>query len=102
MSTFVQTLGPTPFGVFDTDTQFQSEADKMVVYVKRMLGDDVLSVELTKKQVWACFEESMLEYGSIVNQYQAQSQLSSFLGQATGSLSGSEHRARVVSFPCAL
>lgn len=90
MSTFAQTLSPTPFGVYDTDTQFQTEADKMVVFVKRMLGDDVLSVELTKKQVWACFEESMLEYGSIVNQYQAQSQLSSFLGQATGSLSGSE------------
>ena len=58
----------------------------MVTFVKRRLGDDVLSVELTRKQVWACFEEAFLEYGSIVNQYQAKSQLLSLLGMQTGSL----------------
>ena len=58
----------------------------MVTFVKRKLGDDVLSVELTKKQILACFEESFLEYGSIVNQYQAKSQLLSLLGAQTGSL----------------
>ena len=58
----------------------------MVTFVKRKLGDDVLSVELTKKQIWACLEESFLEYGSIVNQYQAKSQLLSLLGMQTGSL----------------
>ena len=46
----------------------------------------MLSVELTKKQIWACFEESFLEYASIVNQYQARSQLLSLLGMQTGSL----------------
>lgn len=91
MSTFIQTLNPTPFGFFDSDTQFQTEADAMVVFVKRKLGDDILSVELTKKQIWACFEESLLEYGSIVNQYQAKSQLANLLGAPTGSvLEGSE------------
>lgn len=58
----------------------------MVTFVKRKLGDDILSVELTKKQIWACFEEAFLEYGSIVNQYQARSQLLSLLGMQTGSL----------------
>lgn len=58
----------------------------MVTFVKRRLGDDILSVELTKKQIWSCFEESFLEYGSIVNQYQAKSQLLSLLGSQTGSL----------------
>lgn len=58
----------------------------MVTFVKRRLGDDILSVELTKKQIWACFEESFLEYGSLVNQYQAKSQLLSLLGMQTGSL----------------
>ena len=80
MSTFLTTLNPTPFGFFDADTAFQSEADSMVTFVKRKLGDDVLSVELTKKQIWACFEESFLEYGSILNQYQARSQLLNLLG----------------------
>jgi len=86
MSTFTTTLNPTPFGFFDADSVFQSEADAMVTFVKRRLGDDVLSVELTKKQIWACFEEAFLEYGSIVNQYQAKSQLLSLLGMQTGSL----------------
>jgi len=86
MSTFTTTLNPTPFGFFDSDTAFQAEADAMVAFVKRRLGDDVLSVELTKKQIWSCFEEAFLEYGSIVNQYQAKSQLLSLLGMQTGSL----------------
>lgn len=62
----------------------------MVTFVKRKLGDDILSVELTKKQIWACFEEALLEYGSIVNQYQAKSQLLNLLGASTGSLTGGE------------
>lgn len=86
MSNFINTLNPTPFGFFDSDSAFQGEADAMVTFVKRRLGDDVLSVELTRKQVWACFEEAFLEYGSIVNQYQAKSQLLSLLGMQTGSL----------------
>jgi len=80
VSTFVSTLSPTPFGIFDTDTQFRTEADQMVVFVKRKLGDDVLSVELTKKQIWGNMEESALEYSAILNQYQAKSQLVNFLG----------------------
>lgn len=87
MPTFNNTVEPTPFGFFDSDTEFQTEADKMVVFVKRKLGDDILSVELTRKQIWACFEESLLEFGSLVNQYQAKSQLSTLLGYPTGSLS---------------
>jgi hypothetical protein len=86
MSTFTTTLNPTPFGFFDSDADFQTEADAMVTFVKRRLGDDILSVELTKKQIWSCFEEAFLEYGSIVNQYQAKSQLLSLLGSQTGSL----------------
>jgi len=61
MATFADTLNPTPFGLFDSDGNFQLEADAMVTFVKRKLGDDILSVELTKKQVWACFEESFSE-----------------------------------------
>ena len=92
MSNFAKTSSPTPFGFFDSDTDFQTEADGIVTFVKRKLGDDILSVELTKKQIWATFEEAFCVYGSIVNQHQAQSQLSNLLGMATGSLSGSEQK----------
>jgi len=92
VATFIQTVGPTPFGFFDTDAAFQTEADAMVVFVKRKLGDDILSVELTKKQIWACFEEACLEYSALVNQYQAKSQMLNLLGASTGTLSGFEQK----------
>lgn len=92
MATFADTTNPTPFGIYNNDSEFPSTADEMVVFVKRKLGDDVLSVELTKKQIWANFEEAVLEYSSILNKYQAKSQLVSFLGYATGSLEGSEEK----------
>lgn len=92
MATFASTTNPTPFAIFDDHTGFPGEADNMVTFVKRKMGDDVLSVELTKKQIWGNFEESCLEYGSILNQYQAKSQLVSFMGYTTGSLSGAEDK----------
>ena len=93
MATFSNTTNPTPFGFFDDDSDFQSEADNLVTFVKRKLGDDILSVELTKKQIWGNLEESLLEYGSVLNQYQAKSQLVQFLGMPSGSnLSGSEQK----------
>lgn len=89
MATFSQmvtaSLDPTPFGFFDDDGVFQSEADNFVTFSKRKLGDDVLSVELTKKMIFGNLEESALEYSSIINQYQAKSQLLQFMGMPTGS-----------------
>jgi len=90
MSSFINTLRPTPFGFFDEDPIFAREADAMVTFVKRKLGDDILSVELTKKQIWSCFEESFLEYGRIVLEAHGKSQLTNLLGIPTGSLSGAE------------
>jgi len=89
MATFAQMVSknsnPTPFGVYDLDSSFQTDADSMVLFVKRKLGDDILSVELTQKQIFSNFEESVLEYSSILNQYQAKSQLVNYLGFPTGS-----------------
>jgi len=94
VATFAQITKPTPFGFYDGETEFQSEADNMITFVKRKLGDDILSVELTKKQIFSNFEESVLEYSSILNQYQAKSQLVNYLGMpitgSTGYMSGSE------------
>jgi len=80
MATFLQTIQPTPFGLYDADPQFAADADKMVVWVKRMLGDDVLQVELTKKQIWSCFESATSTWGAIINKYQAKSHMTTYLG----------------------
>lgn len=86
MATFLTTISPTPFGFFDSDSDFQAEADSMVTYVKRKLGDDVLSVELTKKEIWACFEESVCEYSRLLHETKIISELTNVLGAATGSV----------------
>lgn len=86
MATFITTVKPTPFGFFDSDGAFQNDADKVVVFVLRKLGEDVLSVELTKKMIWACFEEASLMFNSVLIQYQAKSNLASLLGNPTGSI----------------
>ena len=86
MATFNTTISPTPFGFFDSDTDFQAEADSMITYVKRKLGDDVLSVELTKKEIWACFEEACCEYSRLIHENKIVSELTNVLGVATGSV----------------
>lgn len=85
MPTFAQTINPTPFGFFDDDPEFQAEADGMVTFVKRKMGDDVLSVETTKKQIWGCFEEACCEYSRLIHQMRIQSELANLLGLPTGS-----------------
>ena len=94
MATFSQTSNPTPFGIYDQESDFKTEADNIILFVKRRLGDDVLSVELTKKQIFGNFEEATLEYSAILNKHQAKSQLVNYLGFTTGSgiLSGSESK----------
>lgn len=82
MATFAETPNPTPYGFFDSDPIFQWEADAAYTWVRRRLGDDVVTVEITKKQVWAALEESFLVYGRMVGQNQITSQMASLLGLA--------------------
>lgn len=86
MATFMTTMKPTPFGFYDSDPAYQVDADKIVVFVLRKLGEDVLSVELTKKEIWACFEEATLAFNAMMIEYQAKSNLATLLGSPTGSL----------------
>jgi len=90
MATFLELVNssssPTPFGVYDTDDHFQTDADGIVTYVKRRLGDDIMSVELTNRQIYACFEESVLEYSKEINMHQAESHMSNLMGLDTGTL----------------
>lgn len=84
MATFINTVKPTPFGVFDNDPHFQEDAEGIVLYIKRRLGDDILSVELTNKQIWSNFEEATFEFSKQINAHQAESYMSNILGLSTG------------------
>ena len=35
-----------PFGIYDSESVFNTDADNMVTFVKRKLGDDILSVRV--------------------------------------------------------
>lgn len=85
MANFNQTLNPTPFGLYDSDISYQRDADSMINYVKRKLGEDFLSVELTKKEIWTCFEEATKLFNAWIIEYQTVSNLANLLGTPTGS-----------------
>ena len=53
--------GSLPFGVY-TDADFISGAVDQVAFAYRKLGGDVLDIELTANNVYAAYEEAVLEY----------------------------------------
>ena len=65
--------------------EFISGAVDQVSYVYKKLGGDVLDIELTEGNVYAAYEESVLEYCYLVNVHQATNILSDTLGNTTGS-----------------
>ena len=52
----------------------------------RRLGEDILSVELTKKMIWSNLEEATLAFNANIIEYQAKSNLSYLLGSPTASI----------------
>ena len=77
--------GTTPFGFYDDDGTFQSEAPKFATWAAKRLGYPISSVELQDKQFYACIEESVTEYSSQVNQFNIRDNLLTLTGQSTGS-----------------
>lgn len=86
MANFIETMHPTPFGLFDSSAGFQKDADNVVRFVLTKLGENILSVELTKKNIWAAFEEATMMFNAAMIEYQAKSNLASLLGNPTGSI----------------
>ena len=77
--------GSTPFGFYDEDSDFQTEAPQFATWCARRLGYPLMSVELQDLQFYACFEESISEYSAQVNQFNIVDNLLTLRGQPTGS-----------------
>ena len=77
--------GNTPFGLYDSDTTFQSDAPKFATWAARRMGYPIMEIELQDLQFYTCFEESITEYSAQVNQFNIRENLLSLRGQATGS-----------------
>jgi len=74
-----------PFGIYVTSSPFLSGAVDQVAYTYKKLGGDVLDIELSEGNVYAAYEESVLEYSYLVNLHQSKNSLSDLLGAQTAS-----------------
>jgi len=54
--------GSTPFGFYDSDSQFQTDGPKVANYCARKLGYPIMEVELQSGSFYACFEEAISIY----------------------------------------
>ena len=63
--------GNTPFGFYDNDQDFQTDADKVSVFCARRLGYPLTDVELQDINFYAAFEEAVTTYGNEVFAYKA-------------------------------
>jgi len=85
-----------PIGAYTASAEFISGAAAQVSYVYKKLGGDVVDIELTTANVYAAYEEAVLEYSYIINLHQAKNVLSSVLGETTGTF---DHRGETLSGP---
>jgi hypothetical protein len=61
---------PTPFGFYDGDAQFKTDADKVANYCARRLGYPLTDIELQDINFWAAFEDAITTYGNEVYAFQ--------------------------------
>ena len=92
------TTGSTPFGFFDNDPLFQSQADSFAKYAAQHIGYPIMDVELQDINFYTAFEAAVIEYSNQVNQVNIVNNLMSTLGIQTnaGFLSGSSFTDSVV------
>jgi len=76
--------GNTPFGTYDNEYAFQSDAPKVSEWVAKRLGYPVQNVELVDDNLFACFEEAVSEYSAQVNQFNIRNNLDTLKGNPTG------------------
>ena len=61
---------PTPFGFYDDDSQFQTDANKVSNFCALHLGYPIENVELQQINFFAAFEESVTVYGNELYAFQ--------------------------------
>ncbi len=75
----------TPFGFYDSDADFQTDATKVAKFCGTRLGFPLMDVELQDGNFFACFEEAVTTYGNEVFQYKIRENYLNLEGAQTGS-----------------
>jgi hypothetical protein len=77
------TTGQTPHGIYDTDSEFQSDSLTVCKYVARKLGHPVMQLEFNSGSMYACFEEAVSEYSQQINHYNTKNWMWEHYGNTT-------------------
>ena len=77
--------GDTPFGFYDNDYQFQTDADKVADFCARRLGYPLVDVELQSTNFYTAFEEAVTTYGNEIYAWKVRQDFLSMEGTTTGS-----------------
>tara|TARA_B100000963_G_scaffold110771_1_gene96396 strand:+ start:1374 stop:2537 length:1164 start_codon:yes stop_codon:yes gene_type:complete len=75
--------GQTPFGFYDSDTDFQTDADKVADFCARRLGYPLADVELQSGSFFTAFEEAVTTYGNELYAYKVRENYLSLEGSST-------------------
>ena len=65
----LQVTGSTPHGIYDTDSEYQTDSLTVCKYVASKLGHPVMQLEFNSGSMYACFEEAVSEYSQQINHY---------------------------------
>lgn len=76
--------GMTPFGFYDNDPSFQTDAIRVTKWAASRLGYPLMDVELQSGSFFAAFEEALTTYGNLVYSWKVRENYLSLEGSATG------------------
>lgn len=77
--------GNTPFGYYDNDPIFVSDAQKFVRFAARRLGYPIMEIELQDINFYAALEDAVSVYGKELYEYKIRENYLSIEGNTTGS-----------------
>jgi len=74
---------PTPFGFYDNDADFKTDADRVAVFCARRLGYPITDIELQDINFWTAFEIATTVYGNELYAYLTVDNMLSLQGAST-------------------
>ena len=77
--------GDTPFGLYDNDTTFQTDAPLVADWCAKRLGYPLVDIELQEVNFFTAFEEAVNEYGAQLYNFQIINNFHTLEGNTTGS-----------------
>ena len=77
--------GDTPFGFYDSDTDFQTDADKVAKFCGLRLGYPIENVELQDINFYTAFEQAVTVYGNELYAFNVRDNYLSLEGSTTSS-----------------